>query len=106
LRQAYDLYRFHHEQIAQCDAMIQAELSKLSNRAGDKPWVPKPRRCGRKPNDLHFDACGHLLGTLGVDLTEIDGTDVGTALVVLAEIGVASVARCCSAKCWSNVPGA
>src|SRR5262249_1631525 len=47
-----------------------------------------PRRCGRKANDLHFDACGPLFQALGVDLTEIEGIDVGTALVILAEIGV------------------
>jgi transposase len=88
LRQAYDLYRFHHEQIAQCDAMIKAELDRLTNRAGEKTLAAKPRRCGRKPNDLNFDACGPLFRALGVDLTEIDGIDVGTALVILAEIGV------------------
>jgi transposase len=48
----------------------------------------KPRRCGRKANDLTFDACGPLFKALGVDLTEIEGIDVGTALVILAEIGV------------------
>jgi transposase len=88
LRQAYDLYQFHHQQIAQCDAMIQAELARLPNRAGDKPFTAKPRRCGRKPNDLNFDACQPLFQALGVDLTEIDGIDVGTALVILAEIGI------------------
>jgi transposase len=88
LRQAYDLYRFHHEQIAQCDVMIQAELNKLPNRAGEKTIEAKPRRCGRKPNDLKFDACGPLFKALGIDLTEIAGIDVGTALVILVEIGV------------------
>jgi len=88
LRQAYDLYQFHHRQIAECDAMIQAELARLPNRSGDKPFTAKPRRCGRKPNDLSFDACGPLFGALGLDLTEIDGIDVGTALVILAEIGI------------------
>jgi transposase len=88
LRQAYDLYRFHHQQITQCDAMIQTELAKLPNRSGDKPFTTKPRRCGRKPNDLNFDACGPLFQALGIDLTEIEGIDVGTALVILAEIGV------------------
>jgi transposase len=88
LRQACDLYQFHHQQIAQCDQMIQAELARLPNRAGDKPFTAKPRRCGRKPNDLNFDACKPLFEALGVDLTEIDGIDVGTALVILAEIGV------------------
>jgi transposase len=88
LRQAYELYRFHHEQIAQCDAMIQAELGRLPNRAGEKAFTAKPRRCGRKPNDLAFDAGRPLFRALGVDLTEIEGIDVGTALVILAEIGV------------------
>src|SRR5262249_48902677 len=88
LRQAYDLYRFHHEQIAQCDAMIEAELHRLPNRAGEKTIAAKPRRCGRKPNDLNLEACGPLFPALGGDLTEIDGIEVGTALVILAEIGV------------------
>jgi transposase len=88
LRQAYDLYHFHHQQIAQCDATIQAELARLPNRAADKPFTAKPPRCGRKSNDLHFDACGPLFKALGVDLTEIEGINVGTALVILSEIGV------------------
>lgn len=88
LQQAYDLYQFHHQQIAQCDQQIQAELTKLPNRAGDQTVPRKPRRCGRKPNDLHFDACEPLFRAVGVDLTAIEGIDVGTALVILAEIGV------------------
>ena len=88
LRQAVDLYHFHHLQMAECDAMIRAELAKLPDRAGDQSAAARPRRCGRKPNDLSFDACGPLFRALGVDLTEIGGIDVGTALVILAEIGV------------------
>lgn len=88
LQQAYDLYQFHHKQIAECDAVIQIELGKLPNRASGKSFTAKPRRCGRKPNDLSFDAGQPLFQALGVDLTEIDGIDVGTALVILAEIGV------------------
>jgi transposase len=88
LRQAHDLYRFHHQQIAECDQMIEAELAKLPNCAGDKPFQPKPRQCGRKQNTLTFEACGPLFKALGVDLTEIEGIDVATALVILAEIGV------------------
>jgi transposase len=88
LRQAYDLYQFHHQQIAQCDAMIKAELAELPDRTGGRPFTAKQPRCGRKANDLNFDACGPLFKALGVDLTEIEGIDVGTALVILAEIGV------------------
>jgi len=88
LQQAFDLYQFHHRQIAQCDERIEAELARLPNHSGDKPFAAKPRRCGRKPNDLNFDACGPLFRALGIDLTEVEGIDVGTALVILAEIGV------------------
>jgi len=88
LRQAHDLYQFHHQQIAQCDQMIRDELANLPGRAGDKSFTAKPRRCGRKANDLNFDAGEPLFQALGVDRTEVDGIDVGTALVILAEIGV------------------
>jgi hypothetical protein len=72
----------------ECDRQIDAELAKQPNRAGDKPVPHKPRRCGRKKNDLRFAVTGPLFRALGVDLTEIEGIDVGTALVILAEIGV------------------
>src|SRR4051794_16276979 len=89
LKQAHALYQFHHRQIAECDAAIQAELARLPDPADGKPFAVKPRRCGRKPNGLAFDAGGTLFRALGVDLTEVEGVDVGTALVILAEIGVA-----------------
>ncbi len=88
LRQAYELYQFHHRQIAECDQQIQAELAKFPNRAGEKPHTAKPRKRGRKSNDVGFEATGPLFKALGVDLTLIEGIDVGTALVILAEIGV------------------
>ena len=48
----------------------------------------KPASVGKKKNDVRFDAKGPLFQALGVDLTLIEGIDVGTALVILAEIGV------------------
>jgi transposase len=88
LQQAYDLYRFHHRQITQCDQRVEAELARLPNRAGDKTRTSRPRKRGRKSNDVRFNATGPLFHALGVDLTLIEGIDVGTALVILAEIGV------------------
>ena len=88
LRQAYDLYQFHHRQITECDGQIQAELAKFPNQAGQKKRTVPPRKHGRKSNDVRFDATGPLFKALGVDLTLIEGIDVGTALVILAEIGV------------------
>jgi transposase len=88
LRQAYQLYNFHHKQISECDQQVQAELARFPNRAGEKTRVRKLRKRGRKSNDVRFDATGPLFQALGVDLTMIEGIDVGTAMVILAEIGV------------------
>jgi len=87
LRQARALYYFHHQQITECDEQIRLELTKLVNRAGTKGLTGKPRRRGRKSNDIRFDAKFPLLQALGVDLTKIEGIDVGTAMAILAETG-------------------
>jgi transposase len=88
LRQARELYQFHHGQITECDQQIEAELAKFKDRAGEKTQTGKPRTRGRKSNDARFEATGPLFRALGVDLTKIEGIDVGTALIILAEIGV------------------
>jgi transposase len=88
LRQAHELYQFHHRQITECDQQAEAELARFPNRAGEKTRDVKPRKRGRKSNDVRFEAAGPLFRALGVDLTLIEGIDVGTALVILAEIGV------------------
>ena len=41
-----------------------------------------------KGNDVRFDATGPLFRALGAVLTEVEGIDVGTALVILAELGI------------------
>jgi len=101
LRQARALFRFHHTQITECDQQIQAELAKLVNRAGTKGLTGKGHRRGRKHNDIRFDARLPLLQALGVDLTKIEGIDVGTALVALAETG-GDVSRFPSEKHFSS----
>jgi transposase len=88
LRQAHDLYHFHHRQITECDQQVEKELTTFANRAGAKTRTAKRRKTGRKSNDVRFEATGPLFKALGVDLTLIDGIEVGTALVILAEIGV------------------
>jgi transposase len=88
LQQAWELYQFHQRQITACDQQLQGELATLPDRAGAKPFTQRPRCRGRKRNDVRFAATKPLFEALGVDLTLIDGIDVTTALVVLAEIGV------------------
>ena len=80
LRQARELYQFHHRQITECDRQVEAELATFANRAGEKTHSGKQRKRGRKSNDVRFNATGPLFRALGVDLTLIEGIDVGTAL--------------------------
>jgi transposase len=88
LQQAHELFVTYQRLLDACDRQIEAELARQPNRAGDKPVPHKARRCGRKKNDLRFAATAPLFRALGVDLTEVEGIDVGTALVILAELGV------------------
>ena len=88
LKQAFALYQFHHRQITECDQRLEEEMARLPNRAADKPFQSRPRRCGRKNNDVRFDATESLFKAVGVDLTLIDGIEINTAMVILAEIGV------------------
>ena len=46
LKQAHELYRFLHQQILECDQQVSAELGRLPDRAGDKPFQPQPRLRG------------------------------------------------------------
>lgn len=87
-QRAHDPFETYRRPVDECDRRIEAELATQPDRAGDKPPPHKPRRHGRKKNDPRFTATGPLFRAFGVDLTEIEGIDVGTALVVLAEIGV------------------
>ena len=89
LRQAYELYQFHHRQITECD--------RRDPRPNwpNSPTVPGRSRtrssrgsAGARATTSRFEATGLLFQALGVDLTLIEGIDVGTALVILAEIGV------------------
>jgi transposase len=63
-------------------------VAKFKNQAGEKTQTGKQRKRGRKSNDVRFEATGPLFRALGVDLTKIEGIEVGTALIILAEIGV------------------
>src|SRR6516165_10254239 len=50
LQQAYELYRFHHRQIDECDARLQQELARLPDRSAGKPYTRRATKCGRKSN--------------------------------------------------------
>ena len=88
LKVNFELFETYQAQLAACDQQIEAVLKQLPDRSGTKEVPHKPRQRGRKKNDLHFAALPPLFKAVGVDLTAIEGIDVGTALLILAEIGV------------------
>jgi transposase len=87
LRQALALYECYHQQLAECDARIEAYLGTFADRRAGQTLRPKPRKRGRKANDVRFDVRGALFRLAGVDLTVIEGIDAATALVLVGELG-------------------
>jgi len=87
LKQASELYHYLHRQVDECDRRIAVGLDRLPDRSKGEATGPRPRKRGRKGNDIRFDAPARLERALGVDLTAIEGIDATTAPVILAEVG-------------------
>jgi transposase len=85
LKQAVNLYDSYQTSIAECDAQLSQVLRRLAVH-DDIPEPPKSGR-GRPVKVQKFDLRKALYRTCGVDLTRIEGIDVGTALKMIAEVG-------------------
>jgi len=86
LQQSLALYDYYHEQIRDCDRVIEAHLTGMA-LPEVPPLEPRRRVRRRKDNEVAFDARQRLHHVTGVDLTAIEGIEESTALVVLSEIG-------------------
>jgi transposase len=90
LRQNFAAYQFHLEQIAQCDAAIQALLDTLAAQQPKPSAALPPARRPRHPHghEPRFDIRTplHRL-TGGCDLSQIDSIGPQAALQLVAEIG-------------------
>lgn len=89
LQQNLELYDAYQQQLAACDAAMEAQLHQLAADAEppDEP-LPAPRmRRGPRANEPHFDIRRPLHELTGVDLTRIDAIGPYTALRLVAEIG-------------------
>src|ERR1700675_2404938 len=85
LKQAVSLYDSYQTSIAECDAQLAEVLGRLAVH-DDAPEPPKSGR-GRPVKAEKFDLRKALYRACGVDLTRIEGIDVGTALTMIAEVG-------------------
>ena len=86
LRQSLELYDSSHQQIRDCDRVIEAHLQGMA--LPEVTPLEPPRRVRRRTdNAATFDARQRLHHGAGVDLTAIEGIEESTALVVVREIG-------------------
>jgi len=90
LKQSRESYRFHREQIEECDAQIEKMLKEFD---GEMPISPTP---GTKPgkshgkNDIrlpHGNLHSEMIRVHGVDLATVPGIAPTTACTIFTEIG-------------------
>jgi transposase len=84
LQQALELFDVYAQKLADCDELMEQQMIMLHQHDG----VPGKARNQARRNKPKFDLRTRLYQMCGVDLTRIDGIDVGTAMTVLAEVGV------------------
>lgn len=85
LRQSVELYDVYQQQIARCDAAIQAQLDRMESKGG-KDALSR-RKKPKSKGGPGFDVRSGLYRMTGVDLTRIDGLNETSVLKILAETG-------------------
>lgn len=102
LQQEVAMYDAYHQRITECDQALQDHLHGLADRSPDLPAISAPPsatpqappRSGpkrRRKTGSHapqFDLGSELHRITGVDLTRIDGIDVGVAQTLISEVGL------------------
>jgi transposase len=87
LKQALQIWDFHHARIAECDAEIEAVLKAL-NADNSVPTMPPARnRHGLRRNEPRFDVREPACALVGADLSQIHGLTPFTVLRLIAECG-------------------
>ena len=92
LRQAVELYDFYHCQLAECDCKIEAHLKRFEPKVDpeQKPlqdFKTKDKKY-RRGNAPAFNLREEMYKICGVDLTQIEGINALTVLVVTSELGI------------------
>jgi transposase len=105
LKQEVDLYDTYQLRIAECDQELERHLKSFADKTPDPPADPEPsptlapsdarahhhhpkRRRKAGSHAPQFDLGRELHRISGVDLTRIDGIDVGVAQTVISEVGL------------------
>lgn len=86
LKQAVDLFTTYQNKIKECDAEIEAALSKFDKTPEAATLTPRPAKRRRK-NQPHFDGRTLLYDITGLDLTLVPALEVSTILTIISETG-------------------
>lgn len=103
LQQALDTWKHYQQLILRCDERIEKDLAAFEGKATHNPLPPSAtshRKAQR--NEPRFDARAELHRLCGVDLTQVPGVQVNTALVLFTELGPDFVQRFPTAKCFGS----
>ena len=109
LQQEVAMYDAYHQRIAECDQALERHLQSVADKLPDlsspteavSNRPPRQRRSGPKRRRKatghapQFDLGGELHRISGVDLTRIDGIDVGVAQTLISEVGF-------DMSCWPD----
>jgi transposase len=86
LKQAYDLYKYYLQKIAECDIEIEKVLSKQIV-GQERKETDKKKVVRKQKNSPKFDLSQYLTTIFGVDITEIFGLSCLSGLEILSEVG-------------------
>jgi hypothetical protein len=103
LQQTFSTWQHYQHLIHQCAEQIQKDLAAFDSQPPTHP-LPPPATSHRKAqrNEPSFDVRAELHRLCGVDLTQVPGVQINTALVLFAELGPDFVALFSTAKCFSS----
>jgi len=105
LRQALATWRHYQNLITECDAETARVLAAFESRVDVQANPPPPSTLRHKKpqaNEPRFEARTELYRITGVELTQVPGLQVGTALVLFGELGPDFVTRFPTAKCFAS----
>jgi len=103
LQQALATWKHYQQLMVRCDEQIEKDLATFEGKPTEHP-LPPPATTHRRAqrNEPRFDARAELHRLCGVDLTQVPGVQVNTALVLFTELGPNFVTRFPTAKCFAS----
>jgi len=105
LRQALATWRHYQQLITECDAATAQTLAGFESRVDVQANPPPPSTLRHKTphaNEPRFEARTELYRITGVELTQVPGFQVNTALTLFGELGPDFVMRFPTAKCFAS----